>query len=148
MEITMTDYMLCGMIEKLVKDDPELLECFYKVSEIDQSFSIGYHKEEERLTPNEEACLLYCERAEQETLDAAGQQELEEFCMHEAQKQEEDRQRKWSIYARRPPIKLPVARQTNISVCPNCDNELHGQTQCYWCGQRFRPITKDADIYI
>ena len=89
MENTITDYMLCGMIEKLVKDEPELLDCFYKVSEIDQSFSIGYHKEEERLTPNEEACLLYCERAEQETLDAAGQQELEEFCMHEAQKQEE-----------------------------------------------------------
>lgn len=147
-------------VEDFIREDPELLHSMYKVSELNTFLvesgikpiqhdykcggccrfeerdmrpdETGYHctmqDYHHDVIPDEEACFWYWDRAEQERIDHA-----------EAEEREAERLRKWSIYAEKPPVKLPIVYDGYgyMPMCPVCGDMPYSTEQCHWCGQRF-----------
>lgn len=78
--------------------------------------------------PDDIACEEYWDRAEYEAEER-----------RKAEETEKERQRKWAIYSKKPPVKLPIVFDGygKIPECPICGDVPYSTKQCYWCGQRF-----------
>ena len=152
-------------LEDFIKEDEKLLYSYMKVSELNKyliecgikpikhSYKCGgcccceprdrkdetgchctmqdYQKD---IDPEEEACFWYWDRNGQEKIDRA-----------EAEKDEQERQKKWEENKDNPPVKLPIVFDGygRIPMCPTCGDMPYSTEQCYWCGQRF---FQDEDI--
>ena len=146
-------------LEDFIKEDEKLLYSYMKVSELNKyliecgikpikhSYKCGgccrceprdrkdetgchctmqdYQKD---IDPEEEACFWYWDRNGQEKIDRA-----------EAEKDEEEKQKKWEENKENPPVKLPIVFDGygRIPMCPTCGDMPYSTEQCYWCGQRF-----------
>lgn len=98
----------------------------------------GHHcmmqKYDNDIRPDDDACLWYWDRAEQEEIDRRRENAIEAR-----------RKELWAIYAEKPPIKLPIVYDGFgwIPECPVCGEMPHSMTQCHWCGQRY---IQDDDV--
>ena len=98
----------------------------------DRPNETGYHCTAQNYTldidPENEACCAYWDKAEQEKLDRIY-----------AEKFGAEKQERWKIYSKKPPVKLPIVFDGfgMIPVCPVCKEETYSTEQCNWCGQRF-----------
>lgn len=78
--------------------------------------------------PEDIACDEYWDRAEHEAEERKRNEEVEA-----------KRKKMWSIYANKPPVKLPIVFDGYgmIPECPICGEMPYSTEQCHWCGQRF-----------
>lgn len=95
-------------------------------------WDVGYHctiqNYKKDISPEDKACVHYWDKAKE---------------MEWKRQQDEDienrRKELWAIYAKKPPIKLPIVNDGwgRIPECPVCGEMPYDLDQCHWCGQRF-----------
>ena len=80
------------------------------------------------ISPDHKACVSYWDKEEELRVERL-----------KSQDQENRRKELWAIYAKKPPVKLPIVNDGygRIPMCPVCGEMPYSTSQCHWCGQRF-----------